>query len=101
MSAPTTFRFRSIAGPPLSQANTVSVKDSALVVIDVQNFYLPDNMWPVAGIEKTNERISALVERYRKVRASSCLSKMGLRLIPLPSSPTSGWQRGHLGRSHR
>lgn len=70
MSAPTTFRFREIAGEPLSHPGKVSVKDSALIVIDVQNFYLPTGGWPVAGIETTNQTIAAVVERYRKV----CLS---------------------------
>lgn len=30
---------------------------------------MADGRTPVAGIEATNKRISALVERYRKVRA--------------------------------
>lgn len=66
-TAPTpTFRFREIA-EALGGATTVSVKDSALVVIDVQNFYLPDNMWPVHDIAKTNKVIDGLVEKYREV----------------------------------
>ncbi|KAI5449602.1 hypothetical protein NCC49_004532 [Naganishia albida] len=65
MTTPTrTFRFREIA-EPLMGATSVSIKDSALIVIDAQRFYLPDGMWPVHEIEKTNNVINDLVERYR------------------------------------
>jgi hypothetical protein len=37
MSAPTTFRFREIA-EALNHPGSVTIKDSALIVIDVQNF---------------------------------------------------------------
>lgn len=67
MTTPTrTFRFREIA-EPLMGATSVSIKDSALIVIDAQRFYLPDGMWPVHEIEKTNNVINDLVERYRAV----------------------------------
>jgi hypothetical protein len=65
-TATATFRFREIA-ENLRGPTAVSIKDSALIVIDAQNFYLPDGMWPVHEIEKTNKVINALVERYREV----------------------------------
>jgi hypothetical protein len=72
-SAPTpTFRFREVS-ETLRGATTVSTKDSALIVIDVQNFYLADGDWPVHDILKTNKTIDALVERYREVSPSSFL----------------------------
>ncbi|KAJ9091842.1 hypothetical protein QFC20_007527 [Naganishia adeliensis] len=65
-TAPTrTFRFREVA-EALGGATTVAPKDSALIVIDAQRFYLPDGMWPVHDIAKTNNVINELVEKYRK-----------------------------------
>ncbi|KAJ9095219.1 hypothetical protein QFC20_006696 [Naganishia adeliensis] len=65
-TAPTrTFRFREVA-EVLGGATTVAPKDSALIVIDAQKFYLPDGMWPVHDIAKTNNVINELVEKYRK-----------------------------------
>lgn len=68
-STSSSFRFRSVL-PDLYHIGSASIKDSALIVIDVQNFYLPDGGWPVAGILETNQRIQALVDRYRQVRRS-------------------------------
>lgn len=66
-TAPTrTFRFREVS-EVLGGATTVSVKDSALIVIDAQRFYLPDGDWPVHDISKTNKVIDELVEKYREV----------------------------------
>jgi nicotinamidase-related amidase len=67
-ATPAHFRFREVA-EPLQGATTVSIKDSALIVIDTQRFYLPDGSWPVDGVLETNKVIEALVERYQKVSA--------------------------------
>lgn len=67
-ASPAHFRFREIA-EPLRGATEVSIKESALIVIDAQRFYLADGDWPVHDILETNKTIEALVERYRKVSA--------------------------------
>ena len=88
MSSPapdTYFRFHERA-VPLNVVKDVSTSDSALVVIDAQNFYLPDGDFPVAGITKTNKVINELVQKYRKVGCFVFL----LRLCLL----TSCWQVG-------
>ncbi|GAA5983849.1 hypothetical protein JCM10908_005950 [Rhodotorula pacifica] len=63
-AAPSHFRFRDV-NPLVAGPTTASVKDSALIVIDNQNFYLPEGTVPTAGIEKANEVISKLVDKYR------------------------------------
>ncbi|KAJ9115394.1 hypothetical protein QFC22_005149 [Naganishia vaughanmartiniae] len=60
-----TFRFREI-NPHMAGAVHASAKDSALIVIDAQNFYLRDGDWPVHDILETNKTIEALVEKYRQ-----------------------------------
>ncbi|GHJ89403.1 hypothetical protein NliqN6_5805 [Naganishia liquefaciens] len=65
-ASPPHFRFREIA-EPLRGAIEVSIKDSALIVIDAQRFYLADGDWPVHDILETNKTIEALVKRYRSV----------------------------------
>lgn len=77
----TYFRFNERAAP-LSVQREVSATDSALIVIDAQNFYLPDGDFPVAGITKTNKVIHELVQKYRKVRCSSFFPSLAA-LIPL------------------
>lgn len=82
-TAPTrTFRFREVA-EALGGATTVSPKDSALIVIDAQRFYLPDGMWSVHDIAKTNKVIDELVEKYRKV-SPSCSSQTRRRRTSIP-----------------
>lgn len=69
-TAPEYFRFREIA-EQLSGATEVGTADSALVVIDAQNFYMGSlgGAWPVDNILETNKVIASLVEKYRQVCA--------------------------------
>ncbi|GAA5983851.1 hypothetical protein JCM10908_005951 [Rhodotorula pacifica] len=70
VTADTCFRFRELndffRGP-----ETVSTKDSALLVMDAQRFFAPDGQWPIRGIERSNKVIQELVERYRS--ADGCI----------------------------
>lgn len=70
VTADSFFRFRDendfFRGP-----ESVSTRDSALLVMDVQRFFAPDGQWPIPGINETNKVIHALVERYRKVGPTS------------------------------
>lgn len=69
-STPEFFRFRE-KNDGFSQVTSTAIKQSALIVIDVQRFYAPEGSWPVDDIHETNERIANLVERYRTVNLRS------------------------------
>lgn len=77
MTIPTrTFRFREVS-EALGGATSTTTKDSALIVIDAQRFYLSDGDWPVHEMLETNKRIEALVERYREVSPPSGVAWRG------------------------
>lgn len=97
MTPAPTFRFREI-NPFLGGATSTTIKDSALIVIDAQRFYLADGDWPVHGILETNKRIEALVERYREVSPPLFCAAHGWGLIMVQPI---GWRRSRLGRSYR